>query len=103
VTLLLANMQLCSTDCLVGVPNAMINGRRMSVHEVEDEMRENAQAVMLHCAIYLGVRTYRKDMSWHVQQSVRYCYYSVPWYSSHETCTCAYVTHSSERCVKIIK
>ncbi len=27
VILLLACMQLCSTDCLVGVPNAMVSGR----------------------------------------------------------------------------
>ena len=50
-------------NCLVGVPNAMISGRKICVHGVEDEMRGNARAVMLHYAVYLGVHTYRKYMS----------------------------------------
>ncbi len=50
-------------NCLVGVPNAMISGEEICVHGVEDEMRGNARAVMLHYAVYLGVHTYRKCMS----------------------------------------
>jgi hypothetical protein len=37
--------------------------RKICVHGVEDEMRGNARAVMLHYAVYLGVHTYRKCMS----------------------------------------
>jgi hypothetical protein len=42
-------------NCLVGMPNAMISGKEVCVHGVEGEMRGDAQAVMLHYAVYLGV------------------------------------------------
>ncbi len=79
----IASVHATVSNCLVGVPNAMISGRKICVHGVEDEMSGNARAVMLHYAVYLGVHTCRKYMSMHVQQPVRYYYYSVPWYSKH--------------------
>jgi hypothetical protein len=57
--------------------------REICVHGVEDEMRGDAQAVVLHYAVYLGVILIASVCQEHAQQPVRYYYCSVPWYSRH--------------------
>jgi hypothetical protein len=66
-------------DCLVGMPGAWSVLRIICVYGDEGEMRGNVRTFMIHYAIQLGVRTYHKYMSWHVQHPVRY-YYIIPFH-----------------------
>jgi hypothetical protein len=70
------------------------------VHGVEDEMRGDAQAVMLHYAVYLGVylsQVYVNSMRNNLYGIIIVLFHGIP---GIETCTCAYVTHSSKGFVR---
>jgi hypothetical protein len=70
------------------------------VHGVEDEMRGDAQAVMLHYAVYLGVLLIASNvnsMCNNLYGIIIILFHDIP---GIKTCTCAYVTHSNERFVR---
>jgi hypothetical protein len=74
-------------NCLVGMPNAMISGK------------EDMCAWSSLCCIP-GSNTYRKYMSSmcnNLYGIIIILFHGIP---GIETCTCAYVTHSSERFVR---